>query len=274
MRKWLVFLSAVGCALVTFTDADYADANGDYSGPSGDPVSSDTQAGANELYVCSGICPNGVRITRPANFPMIYMTESECSTAAASILANQCTTISSAVVIEAYGPFKTQEAATSFRDNVLVAMENYFKEASSANSSAVTTTTSTTPAPATQAGNIPLECRSSTRRETVETSVSIDTAIGEASCDCNSFVRELVLVSLSFVPICFCCADKITQLISLALQQALEVSIGVDKTDTFCKAISKAALTRLQSGVGTRCKVTEFQDTAFRSARLLASRSF
>jgi hypothetical protein len=111
--------------------------------------------------------------------------ESQCSISAGIQLGQQCKTISTGVTLLTYGPFKDLPEATNFRDNFLIKTETYFKDFASIAS---------TPAPSTP--GIPAECRTGSRRDTVEVSpLIVDKAIGEASCSCHDFLKVIIFVS-------------------------------------------------------------------------------
>jgi hypothetical protein len=142
-------------------------------------------------YVCSGLCPDGKRVlmTKEPQYKGIRMTTSECEMNVLMELANKCTALSPLKTFT-YGPFPTFEAAWSFSVDVLEASETYYQNIGSL-------PPTTTPAPAPALPGIPAECRTGTRRETVDTSVAIDKAVGEATCSCHEFVKTNILVSIS-----------------------------------------------------------------------------
>lgn len=72
-------------------------------------------------FVCSGVCPDGKRVTSPS----FFISESECSTIIASLLNTRCTDPITAnnIYIYAYG-FDAEGPATKFRDNLLIPTES------------------------------------------------------------------------------------------------------------------------------------------------------
>jgi hypothetical protein len=154
-------------------------------------------ASASGYWVCSGLCADGTRVTNPrGNDDMIRTTDSECGLA---VSFESCTGIAtSAIKFLTYGPFRDREAAVNFRIDFLVASETYWK---SNKNVLVAPTTTTAPAPA--VSGIPAECRTGTRRATVETITTVDKAVGEATCSCHDFVKTTLLVSssLNMIPI-------------------------------------------------------------------------
>ncbi len=170
---------------------------------SADDWSQDGGAGgyapANAYYICSGLCGDGTRITPTRPGDDMIRDNDNCGLAVSDLFSEQCKgPATSAVKIFAYGPFADRAAAVNFRINFLVQSETYWK---SNKNVLVAPTTTTAPAPA--VSGIPAECRTGTRRATVETITTVDKAVGEATCSCHDFVKTTLLVSssLNMIPI-------------------------------------------------------------------------